>query len=132
MTTRVTITGTGTPIPTPDRAGPGVLVEVEPQTGETVRVQFDAGRNTVMRLHGAGTSPGGLDALFLTHHHSDHLVGVDDLLLTRWVMDRGQDHVASLPEPSGSRRGGPGRRSTDARDRGCGRLVACLQQGTLH
>ena len=91
MTTRVTITGTGTPIPTPDRAGPGVLVEVEPQTGETVRVQFDAGRNTVMRLQGAGTSPGGLDALFLTHHHSDHLVGVDDLLLTRWVMDRGQD-----------------------------------------
>ncbi len=90
MTTRVTITGTGTPIPTPDRAGPGVLVEVESGSGDTVRLQFDAGRNTVMRLHGAGTSPGGLDALFLTHHHSDHLVGVDDLLLTRWVMDREQ------------------------------------------
>lgn len=91
MTTRVTITGTGTPIPTPDRAGPGVLVEVETRFEGTVRLQFDAGRNTVMRLHGAGTSPGGLDALFLTHHHSDHLVGVDDLLLTRWVMDREQE-----------------------------------------
>ncbi|MBR13253.1 MAG: hypothetical protein CL442_09000 [Acidimicrobiaceae bacterium] len=91
MTTRVTITGTGTPIPTPDRAGPGVLVEVDTRLEGTVRLQFDAGRNTVMRLHGAGTSPGGLDALFLTHHHSDHLVGVDDLLLTRWVMDREQE-----------------------------------------
>lgn len=92
MTTTVTVTGTGTPIPTPDRAGPGVLVQyLTGVGGNTVRIQFDVGRSTVMRLMGAGVAPADLSAVFLTHHHSDHLVGLDDLLLTRWVMDRDRD-----------------------------------------
>ena len=88
MTTTVTITGTGCPIPTPDRAGPGVLV-----THGDVHLQFDAGRATVNRLMGAGSSPGQLSALFLTHHHSDHVSGLPDVVLTRWVMGRGEAMV---------------------------------------
>ncbi len=86
MATTVTITGTGCPIPTADRAGPGVLVAC----GD-MHLQFDAGRGTVMRLMGAGSSPGQLTAVFLTHHHSDHTSGLQDLILTRWVMDRTDD-----------------------------------------
>lgn len=86
MTTRVTITGSGTPQLTPDRAGPGVHVRV----GD-IELQFDAGRNTLARLIGLGTAPANLDALFLTHYHSDHLLGLQDLVLTHWIMDRDDD-----------------------------------------
>jgi ribonuclease Z len=91
VATTVVITGTGSPVPSPDRAGPGVLVRV----GE-LAMQFDAGRSTVQRLAGAGLWPTDLDAVFLTHHHSDHVVGLADLVLTRWIMDR-TDDVPKLP-----------------------------------
>lgn len=104
MTTKITITGIGCPIPTPDTAGPGVLVRycepgVDPDTAtgeQVISLQFDAGRSTVMRLMGAGSSPGDLDAVFLTHHHSDHCTGLQDLVLTRWVMNR-QGGSGGLP-----------------------------------
>lgn len=87
MTTEVILTGTGYPRPHPDRAGPGALV----RSGGRV-LQFDAGRGTVMRLAALGVSCRQLSALFLTHHHSDHLVALPDVALTRWIArDRGRD-----------------------------------------
>lgn len=80
-TMRVVVTGTGTPTPRPDRAGAGVLVEI----GD-VRVQVDAGRSTAMRLAALGLGPGDLDAVCITHHHSDHVVGLPDLAMSRWVV----------------------------------------------
>ncbi len=83
MPVEVVITGTGIPVPSPGRAGAGVLVR-----GGGVALQFDAGRATALRLAEAGTSPRGLDAMFLTHHHSDHVVGLADVVLTRWLENR--------------------------------------------
>ncbi len=80
--TRVTVTGTGTPLATADRAGAGALV----RHGD-VHLQFDAGRSTVPRLIAAGSSPAELTAMFLTHYHSDHLVGLQDVVLSHWTMD---------------------------------------------
>lgn len=77
---RVTVTGSGTPLPCPGRAGPGALV----QAGAAA-LQFDAGRATVLRLAEAGVSPADLSALFVTHHHSDHMMDVADVLITRWI-----------------------------------------------
>lgn len=97
MTTDITITGIGCPIPTATAAGPGVLVRYRPDSdSRPTSIQFDAGRSTVMRLMGAGSSPSELDAVCITHHHSDHLTGLQDLVLTRWVMAR-QGGSAPLP-----------------------------------
>ena len=80
MSSLVTLTGTGTPTPTPARAGGGVLV----QTGG-LNLQFDAGRATAMRLAAVDVRAIALDAVFLTHHHSDHLQGLDDLVFSSWI-----------------------------------------------
>ncbi|MFE7032677.1 MBL fold metallo-hydrolase [Streptomyces sp. NPDC057621] len=82
MTTTVTLTGTGVPFPSAERAGPGVLV-----SHDDVHLQIDAGRSTLMRLAQAGVNPHELSALLLTHLHSDHVSDVADLAHTRWVQD---------------------------------------------
>lgn len=91
MSTSVTITGTGCPIPDGNRAGPGALVRYNDLT-----MQFDAGRSTVQRLAGANVWIPKLGAVFVTHHHSDHLTGLTDVLLTYWTMDR-TDNAPALP-----------------------------------
>jgi len=80
MTTSVTLTGTGVPIPAAGRAGAGTLV----RHGD-IALQFDAGRSTTLRLVEAGVPPHALTALLLTHVHSDHVVALPDVVITRWV-----------------------------------------------
>ncbi|MBK5289027.1 MAG: MBL fold metallo-hydrolase [Acidimicrobiia bacterium] len=89
--TLVTLTGTGVPLPAPGRAGPGTLVRY----GD-VALQFDAGRATVLRLTEADAPPHALTALFVTHVHSDHVVGLADIVLTRWLF---HDLHAATPLP---------------------------------
>lgn len=80
--TTVTLTGTGVPHAAPGRAGAGVLVRYK-----KIALQFDAGRATVLRMIEAGVSPTQLTALFVTHYHSDHVVDLADVVLTRWVQE---------------------------------------------
>ena len=79
-TFRVTLLGTGVPIPRPDRFGPATLIEAGDQV-----VLIDAGRGATIRLFQLGVPIGRIDALFLTHFHSDHTVGIPDLWLTGWL-----------------------------------------------
>ena len=89
MQTEVILTGTGVPHPRPGTAGAGTLV----RRGD-VALQLDAGRATVLRLVEAGTPPHALSALFVTHVHSDHVVDLADVAMTRWVQ---QQLVATGP-----------------------------------
>jgi len=78
---KVTLLGTGTPIPDPDRFGPSTLVEAGNQ-----KLLFDAGRGVPIRLRQINfTMMSKIDALFLTHYHSDHTAGIPDLWLTGWL-----------------------------------------------
>ena len=78
---RVPLLGTGTPSPIMERFGPSTLVEA----GEEKFV-FDAGRGAMQRLSQLGIRF--TENLFLTHLHSDHVVGLPDLWLTGWVLGR--------------------------------------------
>ncbi len=77
---RVTLLGTGSPEPVMNRFGPGTLVQVGGQT-----LLFDCGRGITQRLYELGVKLGAAGKLFLTHLHSDHTVGIPDLLLTGWL-----------------------------------------------
>ena len=86
----VSLTGTSGPPPFNGLAGPGTLVRYGDDANDcrSVLLQFDAGRGTVMRLSQVGIQPSQLDAVFLTHIHSDHVEGFSDIVQTRWLFGR--------------------------------------------
>lgn len=78
----VTLLGTGSPLPDPNRAGPATLV----QAGG-LNLLVDCGRGVSMRLAAAGVpGPGFLHQVLLTHLHSDHVTDFNDLVTMRWAM----------------------------------------------
>ncbi|HSA57727.1 MAG TPA: MBL fold metallo-hydrolase [Gemmatimonadaceae bacterium] len=95
--TIVVTLGTGTPVPNPERAGPATAVVV----GSRVFL-FDAGPGVMRRIAAAGLPIDGVTAAFITHLHSDHTLGLPDLILTSWVM--GRSAPMRLYGPRGLRR----------------------------
>jgi len=77
---KVTLLGTASPTPRPDRFGPSTLVEAGDQ-----KLLVDAGRGVPIRLRQIGVPMGRIDALLITHYHSDHVSGIPDVWLTGWL-----------------------------------------------
>jgi ribonuclease Z len=78
---KITLLGTGSPIPDANRAGPSTLVQ---SAGASLLV--DCGRGVLMRLTAAGLLPPMLHAVLVTHLHSDHLSDLNDVITTHWIM----------------------------------------------
>ena len=87
--TQVVMLGTGTPNADPERSGPAVSVV---RNGRSYLV--DAGPGIVRRAAAASRlgfealEPKNLKVLFLTHLHSDHTIGLPDVILSGWVLER--------------------------------------------
>jgi ribonuclease BN (tRNA processing enzyme) len=85
----VVFLGTGTPGPTPDRQGPSLAV-----VARGTAYLVDAGVGVVRQANAAyvrgigALNPRQLHIAFVTHLHSDHTLGLPDLILTPWVMGR--------------------------------------------
>src|SRR5215203_5977739 len=75
--------GTGTPVPNPRAAGAATAVLV----GSRVFL-FDAGSGVERQLNAARLPFDGVEAVFFTHLHSDHVLGYPDLIFTSWVFGR--------------------------------------------
>ena len=85
---RLTLLGTGSPVPDPARHGPSQIIEA----GDDLLL-VDCGGGAVQRLVAAGyVAPGHLvhgalplRRIALTHLHSDHISGLVDLLWSGWI-----------------------------------------------
>lgn len=93
---KITLTGTqGGPPVFQGQAGAGTLVQygAKDKGCGDIRLQFDAGRGTTQRLSQMRVPVGTLDAVFLTHLHSDHSEGLAGMMQLRWHFNSGGPKV---------------------------------------
>ena len=81
--------GTGTPVPNADRQGPSLAIVVN---GKAYLVDSGSGvlrqANSIFQRGIPALRPAELDIAFLTHLHSDHTLGLPDLIFTPWIQER--------------------------------------------
>jgi ribonuclease Z len=85
----ITVVGSGTVVPRPERRQSCVVVE----TGDETLV-FDLGAGSVTGMVAAGLDPFAVDRVFFTHFHPDHTVDAVHLL---FAMNYGTDEPRTRP-----------------------------------
>jgi ribonuclease Z len=78
---RLTLLGTGTPIPDPARRGPSQVVQIGDQA-----LLIDCGSGVTQQLLAANVAPGSIRNVLITHHHSDHTIDLAHFLFSGWIM----------------------------------------------
>ena len=95
---KVTLLGTGCPAPVMNRFGPSIMVEAGDR-----KFIFDAGRGVIQRLAQIKVQYKEIQGVFLTHLHSDHVVGLPDFWLTGWLNSR-RDRPLQVWGPKGTKK----------------------------
>ena len=85
----VVLCGAGGPMPAPRASGPCVGIVA----GNQLFI-VDTGTDSTRNLQRLGYPPGTVEAVFLTHFHSDHIDGLGELATIRWALG---DHTSPLP-----------------------------------
>ncbi len=93
---KLTLLGTGTPVPDPKRHGPSQVIE---SGGELILI--DCGAGSYHRLLEAGYLQPNFSRILLTHLHSDHITGICDILWAGWI-SRWWDEPPRLVGPPGT------------------------------
>jgi len=91
---KLTILGTGSPLPSVQRRGPSQVIECGNDA-----ILVDCGAGTLHRLVEAGFATLPLKAIAFTHLHSDHVTGILDVLWAGWIQRRWQEPMTVYGPP---------------------------------
>ena len=80
---KLTLLGTGCPSVDFKRCGSSNLI-----CSKKTKILVDCGSGVTQRLHQSGNSSADIDALLLTHLHTDHVVDLYQLIISSWHSDR--------------------------------------------
>ncbi|KXB03351.1 ribonuclease Z [candidate division MSBL1 archaeon SCGC-AAA261G05] len=83
MKLKIIFLGTSGSMPTAERGLTSIIIRRE---GEVLI--FDCGEGSQRQMIRAGFSPMKIDAIFITHYHGDHFLGIAGLVQTLSLMDR--------------------------------------------
>lgn len=108
----VALCGTGSPFPDPSRAGPCTAIIA----GSRLFI-VDTGEGSARSLAWMGIPAARIEAIFLTHFHSDHIDGLGPFLLQRWGLGTARAPLA-IRGPTGVDRVVAGFRDAYALDAG--------------
>ncbi|MBN1529148.1 MAG: MBL fold metallo-hydrolase [Thermoleophilaceae bacterium] len=92
------IVGAGSPLPDPRRGQPCVAV----QAGRRLFI-VDAGEGAAETLNALQVPAGRVEALLLTHFHSDHIGGLGSLAIQRWAGSQAATPLRVLGPPGTER-----------------------------
>ena len=80
---KLTLLGTGCPSIDHNRCGSSNLVSTK-----NTKILVDCGSGVTQRLNQSGNSSADIDALLLTHLHTDHVIDLYQLIISSWHSDR--------------------------------------------